>query len=98
MRSFVPVILSGGSGTRLWPVSREPYLKQFLPLLGRDTMLQATWKRVSSIAGKAPILVANQQHGFMAAEQLRECGLTPQALLRELTSRNTSPAIAIAAF
>lgn len=97
MLPIVPVILSGGSGTRLWPVSREAYPKQFLPLVGQDTMLQATWKRVARIAGAAPIVVANQEHRFMAAEQLRECDATPQALILEPIGRNTAPAIAIAA-
>ncbi|QNR97814.1 mannose-1-phosphate guanylyltransferase/mannose-6-phosphate isomerase [Stenotrophomonas sp. 169] len=97
MLPIVPVILSGGSGTRLWPLSREAYPKQFLPLVGDDTMLQATWKRVASIAGKAPIVVANHEHRFMAAEQLRECNVTPQALILEPIGRNTAPAIAIAA-
>lgn len=97
MLPIVPVILSGGSGTRLWPVSREAYPKQFLPLVGKDTMLQATWKRVAKIAGKPPIVVANQEHRFMAAEQLRECNATPQALILEPIGRNTAPAIAIAA-
>lgn len=97
MLPIVPVILSGGSGTRLWPVSREAYPKQFLPLVGDDTMLQATWKRVAPIAGAAPIVVANQEHRFMAAEQLRECNVTPQALILEPIGRNTAPAIAIAA-
>jgi len=97
MLPIVPVILSGGSGPRLWPVSREAYPKQFLPLVGEDTMLQATWKRVAQIAGAAPIVVANQEHRFMAAEQLRECNVTPQALILEPIGRNTAPAIAIAA-
>jgi mannose-1-phosphate guanylyltransferase / mannose-6-phosphate isomerase len=97
MLPIIPVILSGGSGTRLWPVSREAYPKQFLPLVGKDTMLQATWKRVAAIAGAAPIVVANQEHRFMAAEQLRECDVAPQALILEPIGRNTAPAIAIAA-
>ncbi|KOQ70429.1 mannose-1-phosphate guanylyltransferase/mannose-6-phosphate isomerase [Stenotrophomonas maltophilia] len=97
MNPIVPVILSGGSGTRLWPLSREAYPKQFLPLVGNDTMLQATWKRVATIAGAAPIVVANQEHRFMAAEQLRECKVLPQALILEPVGRNTAPAIAIAA-
>ncbi|MDY0980248.1 mannose-1-phosphate guanylyltransferase/mannose-6-phosphate isomerase [Stenotrophomonas sp. CFBP8994] len=97
MLPILPVILSGGSGTRLWPLSREAYPKQFLPLVGDATMLQATWNRVAAIAGKAPIVVANQEHRFMAAEQLRECNVTPQALILEPIGRNTAPAIAIAA-
>lgn len=97
MLPILPVILSGGSGTRLWPLSRESYPKQFLPLVGDATMLQATWNRVAAIAGKSPIVVANQEHRFMAAEQLRECNVTPQALILEPIGRNTAPAIAIAA-
>lgn len=97
MLPILPVILSGGSGTRLWPLSREAYPKQFLPLVGDVTMLQATWNRVAAIAGAAPIVVANQEHRFMAAEQLRECDVTPQALILEPIGRNTAPAIAIAA-
>jgi len=97
MLPILPVILSGGSGPRLWPLSREAYPKQFLPLVGDVTMLQATWNRVAAIAGKAPIVVANQEHRFMAAEQLRECNVTPQALILEPIGRNTAPAIAIAA-
>jgi mannose-1-phosphate guanylyltransferase/mannose-6-phosphate isomerase len=97
MLPILPVILSGGSGTRLWPLSREAYPKQFLPLVGDTTMLQATWNRVAAIAGKAPIIVANQEHRFMAAEQLRECNVVPQALILEPIGRNTAPAIAIAA-
>lgn len=97
MLPIVPVILSGGSGTRLWPLSREAYPKQFLPLVGEHTMLQATWKRVAAVADAPPIVVANQEHRFMAAEQLRECQITPQALILEPVGRNTAPAIAIAA-
>ncbi|WP_037083398.1 mannose-1-phosphate guanylyltransferase/mannose-6-phosphate isomerase [Pseudoxanthomonas sp. J35] len=94
---MIPVILSGGSGTRLWPLSREAYPKQFLPLAGSDTMLQATWKRVAPLASSAPILVANEDHRFMVAEQLREVGCTPAAILLEPVGRNTAPAIAVAA-
>ncbi|MBO9716371.1 MAG: mannose-1-phosphate guanylyltransferase/mannose-6-phosphate isomerase [Pseudoxanthomonas sp.] len=94
---MIPVILSGGSGTRLWPLSREAYPKQFLPLAGTDTMLQATWRRVAPLATAAPILVANEDHRFMVAEQLREAGCTPGAILLEPVGRNTAPAIAVAA-
>lgn len=99
MLPILPVILSGGSGTRLWPLSRESYPKQFLPLIagGDDTMLQATWKRVAPVAGRRPIVVANNEHRFMAAEQLRETGATVEALLLEPCARNTAPAIAVAA-
>jgi mannose-1-phosphate guanylyltransferase/mannose-6-phosphate isomerase len=94
---MIPVILSGGSGTRLWPLSREAYPKQFLPLAGNDTMLQATWRRVEAIASKPPIVVANEQHRFMVAEQLREAGCVPTSIVLEPFGRNTAPAIAVAA-
>jgi mannose-1-phosphate guanylyltransferase / mannose-6-phosphate isomerase len=97
MSKILPVILSGGSGTRLWPLSREAYPKQFLPLVGNDTMLQATWKRVAALAGRKPIVVANQEHRFMVAEQLLEIGTQPEAIILEPEGRNTAPAIAIAA-
>ncbi len=97
MNDLQPVILSGGSGTRLWPLSRETYPKQFLPLHGSDTMLQATWKRVADIAALPPIIVANQEHRFVAAEQLQQAGAKPDTILLEPIGRNTAPAIAIAA-
>lgn len=94
---MIPVILSGGSGTRLWPLSREGYPKQFLKLVGEDTMLQATWNRVKSIAGAPPIVVAGEDHRFMVAEQLREVGCSNATILLEPVARNTAPAIAVAA-
>jgi mannose-1-phosphate guanylyltransferase/mannose-6-phosphate isomerase len=92
-----PVLLSGGSGTRLWPLSREAYPKQFLPLAGEDTMLQATWRRVAALADAAPIVVANEEHRFLAAEQLRVAGAPTPAIVLEPVGRNTAPAIAAAA-
>ena len=92
-----PVLLSGGSGTRLWPLSREAYPKQFLPLVGDDTMLQATWKRVAPLASLPPIVVANEAHRFLAAEQLRVLGVSTPLILLEPVGRNTAPAIAAAA-
>lgn len=97
MNDLLPVILSGGSGTRLWPLSREAYPKQFLALAGEQTMLQATWQRVAPIAGRAPLVVANEEHRFVAAEQLQQLGVQPQAILLEPVGRNTAPAIAVAA-
>ena len=94
---MIPVILSGGSGTRLWPLSREAYPKQFLALAGEDTMLQATWQRVAELASAAPLVVANEDHRFMVAEQLRQVGCTPAAIVLEPVGRNTAPAIAVAA-
>ena len=92
-----PVLLSGGSGTRLWPLSREAYPKQFLALVGDDTMLQATWRRVAAIADAAPIVVAGEEHRFLVAEQLRQVGAPTPAILLEPVGRNTAPAIAAAA-
>jgi mannose-1-phosphate guanylyltransferase/mannose-6-phosphate isomerase len=96
--NLVPVILSGGSGTRLWPLSRECHPKQFLALAGEQSMLQATWTRVAELAGNnAPLVVTNEAHRFMVAEQLRQIGCTPAAILLEPAGRNTAPAIAAAA-
>ncbi|WP_312707812.1 mannose-1-phosphate guanylyltransferase/mannose-6-phosphate isomerase [Stenotrophomonas sp.] len=92
-----PVILSGGSGTRLWPLSREAYPKQFLPLAGDNTMLQATWQRVAPIASRGPLVIANEEHRFVAAEQLQQVGAEPAAIILEPMGRNTAPAIAVAA-
>ncbi|MBV2210090.1 MAG: mannose-1-phosphate guanylyltransferase/mannose-6-phosphate isomerase [Thermomonas sp.] len=97
MTKLQPVLLSGGSGTRLWPLSREAYPKQFLPLAGKDTMLQATWQRVAAIAGAAPIVVAGEEHRFLVAEQLRQIGAPTPAIVLEPVGRNTAPAIAAAA-
>lgn len=97
MTTLQPVLLSGGSGTRLWPLSREAYPKQFLPLVGERTMMQDTWERVAPIAGAAPIVVANEEHRFLAAEQLRLVGVEHAAIVLEPVGRNTAPAIAAAA-
>ena len=98
MARLQAVLLSGGSGTRLWPLSREAYPKQFLPLTGEDSMLQATWLRVAPIAPSAPpIVIANEEHRFLAAEQLRLVGVLNPAIVLEPVGRNTAPAIAAAA-
>jgi mannose-1-phosphate guanylyltransferase/mannose-6-phosphate isomerase len=98
MTSLVPVILSGGSGTRLWPLSREGYPKQFLPLVGERTMVQETALRVAGLPQLAkPVVVCNEEHRFMMAEQLRQVGVTPQAIVLEPVGRNTAPAVALAA-
>ena len=97
MSRLQPVLLSGGSGTRLWPLSREAYPKQFLALAGDDTMLQATWSRVAEIADIAPIVVANEEHRFLVAEQLRQVGAPIPSIILEPVGRNTAPAIAVAA-
>ena len=95
---LVPVILSGGAGTRLWPLSRELYPKQLLRLVAERTMLQETVARTEGLPGLAPpIVVCNENHRFMVAEQLRELGTAPQAIVLEPQGRNTAPAAAIAA-
>ena len=97
MSQLQPVLLSGGSGTRLWPLSREAYPKQFLALAGEHTMLQDTWLRVAPLAASAPIVVANEEHRFLAGEQLRQVGVDGAAIVLEPVGRNTAPAIAAAA-
>jgi len=96
--TLIPVILSGGSGTRLWPLSREMFPKQLLPLVGKGTMLQETLARLQGVDGiGAPIVVSNENHRFLVAEQLRESGVTAQAIVLEPSGRNTAPAVTVAA-
>ncbi len=95
---IIPVILSGGSGSRLWPLSRETYPKQFLPLVDQHTLLQSTALRIAGLAGvTAPLVVCNEEHRFMVAEQLRAVGIQPAAVILEPVGRNTAPAVAVAA-
>ena len=95
---LVPVILSGGAGTRLWPLSRELLPKQLLALTGERTMIQDTAARLSGFPdATAPLVVCNEAHRFLVAEQLREMGLPPAGILLEPVGRNTAPAIALAA-
>ena len=94
---LTPVILSGGAGTRLWPLSRELYPKQLLPLTGARTMLQQTLLRLEGLTAAAPVVVCNEAHRFLVAEQLRQLRLTPRATVLEPFGRNTAPAIALAA-
>jgi mannose-1-phosphate guanylyltransferase/mannose-6-phosphate isomerase len=97
-----PVILSGGSGTRLWPLSREHFPKQLLPLVGNRTMLQDTVTRLNStsfdIPLPPPLVVCNEEHRFLVAEQMREIGVVPRQLILEPFGRNTAPALTLAAF
>ncbi len=96
--TIYPVILSGGAGTRLWPLSRELFPKQFLPLLGEQTLLQQTALRVRGMPNcAAPTVVCNDEHRFVIAEQLRQSGITPSAIVLEPVARNTAPAAAVAA-
>jgi mannose-1-phosphate guanylyltransferase / mannose-6-phosphate isomerase len=94
---ITPVILSGGSGTRLWPLSRELYPKQLLPLVGDRTMLQETVHRLIGLGAGQPLIVCNEAHRFLVAEQLRQQKIAPQAIILEPAGRNTAPAIALAA-
>ncbi len=95
---LIPVILSGGAGTRLWPLSRELYPKQFLPLVGDRTMIQDTALRPVGLPEvTAPIVVCNEAHRFLVAEQLRQVGVEPRSIILEPLGRNTAPAVAIAA-
>lgn len=91
-----PVLMSGGSGTRLWPLSRSNYPKQFFPLCGNHTMLQETLLRLNGVSHQEPLLICNEEQRFIAAEQIRQLGIPAQILL-EPVGRNTAPAIALAA-
>jgi mannose-1-phosphate guanylyltransferase/mannose-6-phosphate isomerase len=94
---ITPVILAGGSGTRLWPLSRQLYPKQFMQLVESHTLLQSTLLRLSPLDGiQPPIVICNDEHRFIVAEQLREIGIQPQAIVLEPVGRNTAPAIAVA--
>ena len=93
-----PIIMAGGSGSRLWPLSRQLNPKQFLPLADADfSMLQATIQRLDGLGAALPRLICNEQHRFLAAEQLRLLGLEKANILLEPVGRNTAPAIALAA-
>ena len=93
-----PVILSGGSGTRLWPLSRAALPKQLLPLTSDHTLLQDTVLRLAGLAGaRAPLVICNNEHRFLIAEQLREIEVDPLGIYLEPIGRNTAPAAAVAA-
>jgi len=92
-----PVILSGGAGTRLWPLSRELYPKQLLPLVSDNSLLQDTLNRVKGPGFAAPVVVCNDEHRFIIAEQLRQIDIRPHAIVLEPAARNTAPAVAAAA-
>jgi mannose-1-phosphate guanylyltransferase/mannose-6-phosphate isomerase len=102
MLDLQPVILSGGSGTRLWPLSRERHPKQLLALDGQSTMLQATARRVASFANgsgevRSPVVVCNEEYRFVTAEQLRAAGCPAARIVLEPFGRNTAPALTLAA-
>ncbi|MFH1019545.1 MAG: sugar phosphate nucleotidyltransferase, partial [Pseudomonadota bacterium] len=94
---IIPVILAGGSGTRLWPLSRECHPKQLLPLVNDKTMLQNTLLRVQGLKGvAAPVIVCTEEHRFLVAEQVRAIG-GAAIIIIEPVGRDTAPAVAVAA-
>ena len=95
--TLFPVIMAGGSGSRLWPLSRVLYPKQFLCLKGELTMLQATVSRLDRVACKNPVVICNEEHRFIVAEQLRDMGKLAENIILEPAGRNTAPAVALAA-
>jgi mannose-1-phosphate guanylyltransferase/mannose-6-phosphate isomerase len=99
MRSVIPVILSGGSGTRLWPLSRADHPKQFLQLLSDRSLFQDTLLRLRSLRAQLadPVIVCNEAHRFLVAEQMREIGFAAHAIVLEPQARNTAPAATVAA-
>lgn len=94
---IIPVILAGGSGTRLWPLSRKLHPKQVLALRGDRTLVQETVLRLRGLDAAAPVVICNDEHRFIVAEQLRDLGEHPAALILEPVARNTAPAVAVAA-
>lgn len=94
---LLPVIMAGGTGSRLWPMSRELYPKQFLRLCGQESMLQETISRLSGLDTQEPMVICNEEHRFLVAEQLRQLGKLSHNIILEPVGRNTAPAIALAA-
>ena len=95
---IVPIVLSGGTGSRLWPLSREAFPKQLLPLTTKSSLLQKTAERIiDQNIFEQPIVVCNADHRFVIAEQLRQVGIEPEAIVLEPTAKNTAPAVAVAA-
>jgi len=94
---LLPVIMAGGSGSRLWPLSRTLYPKQFLSLTNNTTMLQETVARLEGLSHQAPFFICNEEHRFIVAEQLRQQQLSHSGIVLEPVGRNTAPAIALAA-
>ena len=100
MRKIIPIILAGGTGSRLWPLSRESFPKQFLQLTDEDnyTLLQKTYKRIEGIENLCePIIICNEDHRFIVGDQMRKININPNAIILEPSRRNTAPAITIAA-
>jgi mannose-1-phosphate guanylyltransferase/mannose-6-phosphate isomerase len=102
MIQVTPVILCGGSGTRLWPLSRTGFPKQFLCLTGNESLFQQAAQRLSALGNEhiqvaAPVIVSGEDHRFLASEQLREVGIALGSALLEPVGRNTAPALTLAA-
>ncbi|WP_422411568.1 MULTISPECIES: mannose-1-phosphate guanylyltransferase/mannose-6-phosphate isomerase [unclassified Endozoicomonas] len=96
--NLIPIIMSGGSGSRLWPQSRSLYPKQFLPLVNEQTMLQNTLSRLDGLDSVSdPLVIANEEHRFLVAEQIRQMGRQTSAIILEPVGKNTAPAVALAA-
>lgn len=91
---LLPVIMAGGTGSRLWPMSRELYPKQFLRLFGQNSMLQETITRLSGLEIHEPMVICNEEHRFLVAEQLRQLNKLSNNIILEPVGRNTAPAIA----
>ena len=97
-RKIYPVVLSGGAGVRLWPMSRERFPKQLLNLISDRSMIQETVRRVSQPERfAAPLVICNEEHRFVIAEQLRQIGIGPAGIVLEPVGRNTAAAVAVAA-
>jgi mannose-1-phosphate guanylyltransferase/mannose-6-phosphate isomerase len=96
-RTITPVILCGGSGTRLWPLSRKSYPKQFARLVGEVSLFQASARRLSGPEFRAPVVLTNSDFRFIVTQQLAEAGVDPGAILIEPAMRNTAPALLAAA-
>lgn len=89
---LLPVIMAGGTGSRLWPMSRELYPKQFLRLFGQNSMLQETITRLSGLEIHEPMVICNEEHRFLVAEQLRQLNKLSNNIILEPVGRNTAPA------
>ncbi len=97
MATLIPVILAGGIGSRLWPLSRALFPKQFHTIFGERSLLQNTLTRAARITDEPPIIVCNHEHRFLVAEQCRAIGIDWRRIILEPEGRNTAPAIALAA-
>ena len=99
-QTIIPIILCGGKGTRLWPLSRQSFPKQFLALYGdnKKSLLQQTQERISFLSGiTEPIIICNEEHRFLVAQQMRDINVKPKAIILENEGKNTAPAIALGA-